>query len=149
MKGPSIQICTGAYLCWAALILLLPLNWLAGWAIAISIHETGHLVALKLCRVPVYELRIGMTGVRISTAPLTQVQELICAAAGPVCSFLPLIVWERLPAAALIGLVQGIFNLIPLYPLDGGRILRAVISLIRKKYIARNIPCKDRHLRVQ
>lgn len=132
MKRPDVHIRAGAYLCAAAAILLLPLNWLAGWMIAVTVHEAGHLAALGCFRVPIFELEIGFLGARISAGTMTPMQELLCAAAGPVCSFLLLAVAPQFPVAALIGLVQGLFNLFPVYPLDGGRMLRSVITMVQK-----------------
>lgn len=37
---------------------------------------------------------------------------------------------------AVLNFVVGVFNLIPAYPLDGGRILRSIIWLIRKDFLA-------------
>ena len=111
-------------------VLLLPMSWLLGWLLAVSVHECGHYLALKCCRVPVSEIRIGLLGANMFTAPLSPTQELICAAAGPIGSFLLLILADRLPIAAMIGLVQGVFNLLPFYPLDGGRMVRAAWKLL-------------------
>ena len=149
MSRPEIRIAAGAYLLGAVCVLMLPTNWLFGWLAAVTVHEAGHLAALFCCRVPVREIWIGISGAEISTGYLCPEQELVCAAAGPVCSLMLLLLANQFPVAALIGLVQGSFNLLPVYPLDGGRMLRAIMEILRKKRYSRKIPCKDSHLRVQ
>lgn len=134
MKHPDIQISAGAYLLWAGCILLLPLNWIIGWLVAVSVHEAGHLMALLCCRTPIYSLKIGCLGAEISTGPITAFQELLCAAAGPMCSLLLILSREKYPIIALLGFVQGIFNLLPVYPFDGGRMLRAAYCVIRDRF---------------
>lgn len=54
-------------------------------------------------------------------------KEALCALAGPVGSFSVVLLAEYFPEAALFGLVQGLYNLLPVYPLDGGRILRCLL----------------------
>jgi Zn-dependent protease len=63
----------------------------------------------------------------METTPLTPIQEAFCALAGPMGSFLVLLMSEVLPEAALCGLFQGAYNLLPIYPLDGGRISLCVL----------------------
>ena len=149
MRLPRIEISAGAYLGAALAVLMLPINWLAGWLIAVTVHECGHITAMWLCHIPIREIEIGPFGAKISAPELTPKQELMCAAAGPMCSFLLIVTAGWFPAAALIGTVQGLYNLLPVYPLDGGRIARAILFVIREKWDGRKIPCKDRYLRVQ
>ena len=56
------------------------------------------------------------------------VQEALSALAGPAGSFLMLLLCRVFPEAALWGTVQGLFNLLPVYPLDGGRVLRCAVG---------------------
>ena len=149
MRRPEIRITAGAYLLGAICVLMLPTNWLFGWLAAVTVHEAGHLAALFCCRAAVKKIMVGLRGVTISTGYITPEQELVCAAAGPFCSLMLLPFAARFPVTALIGLVQGSFNLLPIYPLDGGRMLRAIMEILRKRRSLRKIPCKDSHLRVQ
>lgn len=133
MKHPSLDISSGAYLAAACGILLLPLNWLLSAMLAALVHECGHLAALRCCGVQVFEIKVGAFGARITTEPMSPLQELVCAAAGPVCSLLLILFADTVAILAMIGFFHGIFNLLPVFPMDGGRILKALVEIIRQK----------------
>ena len=72
---------------------------------------------------------------------LSPVRELLAAAAGPVGSLSLMLMGRFFPRLALCGLVQGLFNLLPIYPLDGGRILRRALELALPDRAAAAITC--------
>lgn len=108
-------------------VLMLPLRWILGLIIAILCHEGGHLLALYLLGIPVMGIQGSLTGFRIVTYELTPGQEFLAAFAGPLFSFLLLLIRNIFPELAICGMVQGLFNLFPIYPSDGGRMLSAVL----------------------
>lgn len=116
------------------LLLLLPLNLLASVIIAAAIHECCHILMLRYFHVPVLRIKIGIGGAVIQTTPLPPKQELFCAAAGPFGSFLCLLLIRPFPLLAICALMQGLFNLLPVLPLDGGRILRSFCLCCFPKY---------------
>lgn len=98
--------------------------------LAAAFHECGHLAALGLAGVPVTALRIRMGGAVIVTPPMGYRQELLSAAAGPAASLLlAAVCWDAAELAARISAGLLIFNLLPVYPMDGGRILRSALAL--------------------
>ncbi len=121
------------YLFLPAAFLLLPLRWILGWCLAVSVHETGHYLALHICRIPIESLEITPFGIRMYTGSLTNREALLCALAGPLCGLLVIALSRFLPYTAICAFVQTIFNLIPIYPLDGGRALRAMLSILTSR----------------
>ena len=121
------EILPAAYVMAAAALLMLPLEWVITVGTAATIHEVGHLIALFFCLVPECRIQIGLFGAKIETGELLPVQEILCGLAGPAASF-SLLLWRRFPVLGLIGLIQGVFNLLPVYPLDGGRVLRVLLE---------------------
>lgn len=113
-------------------LLLIPLKWVLGAVLAAAVHELGHLAAVRACGGRVHAIEIGPTGARIETGPMEPGAELLCALAGPVAGGLVCLAWRWVPEAAVMALFQTAFNLLPIFPLDGGRAWRA----------ARNICCK-------
>jgi Zn-dependent protease/CBS domain-containing protein len=130
--------------------------WLMGAAtavllfVSVLLHELGHSVVAKHFGIPVPRITLFLFGgvSQIATEPADANKEFWMAAAGPAVSFaLAVIFWEvRLvlvgaPALfalvkymALLNLVLGAFNLIPGFPLDGGRVFRAIIWRISHNY---------------
>ena len=111
--------------------------------VSVLIHELGHsLVAQHLgMSVPRITLFIFGGVSEIAAEPPSAAAEFAMAIVGPLVSLaLAALFWELEPVVAfsdpllalteylaLINLVLGIFNLIPGFPLDGGRVLRAII----------------------
>lgn len=114
----------------AILLLTLPLPWILAAVLAAAFHEISHLLALRLTGTRIYRFRIGFLGAELETAPMDAKTELFCAAAGPVGSFSLLLLIHCCPRIAICGGVQGLFNLLPILPLDGGRILCSGMELL-------------------
>ena len=112
----------------ALLLLTLPLPWLAAAVTAAVIHEMGHLLILRLLGAGRSEIRVGCTGAKIHTAFSEPWRELVCAAAGPVVGLLLLPAARWFPRIAVCGLAQSVYNLLPVYPLDGGRMLHSALE---------------------
>lgn len=107
-------------------LLILPLKWLIAVCLAAGFHELCHYAAARLLGVTILSFSVGPGGCLLSTGPLTRRRELICAAAGPAGSLLLFFLIHHFPLLAICGLVQGVYNLLPIYPMDGGRILRCI-----------------------
>lgn len=107
----------------AAAILLVPISWLGAWGIAVAIHELGHFCALRICTKGIYEVNFSSRGIKLYTDDLGKVEG-ICALAGPVASLMVSMTWIPFPKLRICAFVQAVYNLLPVYPLDGGRILK-------------------------
>ena len=123
-----IRVQPSAYLMAAVLVLLLPLDWFAAAILAAAFHEAGHLAAIYMAGVRVDSVSIGFPGAQIRTGALGNRAEFFCAAAGPAASLLLLSLCRFFPKLAVCALVQGMFNLIPVHPMDGGRMLRCFLQ---------------------
>ncbi len=134
LSKSRLQLSGAALICAALAVLMLPLKWIIAAAAAALWHEFCHWAAVSLCGGKILHFRIGESGAVMESQPLSSVQSLICSLAGPVGSLSLLILVQLFPRTALCGLFQGVYNLLPIYPLDGGRALRtAAASLFTPK----------------
>jgi len=123
--------------------------WIVGAATAILmfasvlLHELGHSVVSLRYKVPVRSITLFVFGgvARVGAEPPSAIAEMWIAIAGPAVSFalaiffglLQPIVGAIAPLLALVKYlfyingVLALFNLIPGFPLDGGRIFRAFV----------------------
>ncbi|MEJ7849187.1 MAG: site-2 protease family protein [Pyrinomonadaceae bacterium] len=126
-----------------ALSLVLGLAVTGLFFVSIFLHEFAHAVAAKMEKLEVVEIVLHPFGglTRFRHEPETPRAEFRIAVAGPAASFIIAVVFVLLMAAAnasgldilaillfLLGLLNfliAVFNMLPGYPLDGGRVLRA------------------------
>lgn len=137
MKMPKISFSFAAMIC-----ILAWLNWSLCLSFLLSalIHELGHLAAMKLWRVPIEAMSIGAAGAKIRTGAMNHKQEIRCALAGPLTGIVfALCILRILPQTAVVSFLLSLINLLPLYPLDGGRVLRACLSLYFEEAKVRKI----------
>lgn len=103
-------------------------------------HELGHSLAAQKHGIIVMDIILWPLGgvARLKGAPQNPYQELIIAAMGPLASLLLAVItlpfWVLyqtviLDFALYANLCIGLINLVPVFPLDGGRILRAILNL--------------------
>ncbi len=124
-------------------------DWALGFVAAlllfvcVLIHELGHSIVAQLYGLRVPRITLFLFGgvSQIAAEPGSPGQEFWIAAIGPIVSFaLAAFFWEIEPllafvspwnaaaaCLALMNLVLALFNLIPGFPLDGGRVLRAAL----------------------
>jgi Zn-dependent protease/CBS domain-containing protein len=140
--------------------------WIVGAATAILmfvsvlLHELGHSVVALRYKIPVRSITLFIFGgvAQIGSEPPSAIAELWIALAGPATSFALAILFgllqpvvgalaPLLAIAKYLALINGslaLFNLIPGFPLDGGRVFRAIVwgithSLRRATLIAANV----------
>ena len=136
---------------------LLALLWLVGFVLCILLHELGHALAAKLAGVEVKSIIIWLLGglTNLERKPEKPLHNLAISAAGPLVNvflgfvfvavyillyvFAPrglepeLFIWvqtfiELCFSLALLNIILVVFNLLPIYPLDGGNIMHAVLD---------------------
>lgn len=110
----------------ALTILLLPLRWIICVILAAAFHEWCHYIAVKLCGGRVETLSVGNRGAVLYADDMSALKTLICTLAGPMGSLFLVLFIRWIPRIALCAMVQGLYNLIPIYPLDGGRAIRCI-----------------------
>lgn len=114
---------------------------------SVVLHELGHALVARSRGLPIVDISLYPFGgmARMAAPPRTTRDEILMAAAGPAVSLglgllLGALAWlTRNPTAWLlaeINLLLGAFNLLPALPMDGGRVLRAVLARRRGFYRA-------------
>jgi len=124
-----VSISAGAFLLGALLLLILPLKWLFAALCAALVHELCHLAAVKLTGGLVHEICIGRGGASIKIGPMDSGKELVCALSGPVGGLVLLLFVRWIPRIAICAAIHSVYNLLPIYPLDGGRALRCAAAM--------------------
>ena len=147
MWSDRIKITPAVPVLLAVLLLLFPSMLLLAIFFAALLHELGHYTALRLMEGHVKQLTITPLGVEMTVVgQLSYPKELALAAAGPAVNLLLAVLLSRLGArwesCYLFGgvhLVLGIFNLLPIMPLDGGMLLWNAVAWCIEPYTADRI----------
>lgn len=111
-------------------LLIVPLKWVIAVVLATLFHEFCHAFAIICSGGSVLCVDVGYFGIHMTVEPMHPAQELICAAAGPVGSLILVFLSPCFQELALCGFCHGVYNLLPLFPMDGGRCLRSILHLI-------------------
>lgn len=125
-----LGISAAACLFLATAILVLPVPWILAAIAAAVFHELCHIAAVYLCGGKISRLQIGVSGAVMEAEPMSRGKEWICALAGPLGSLLLLLFAKWIPRTAVCGAFHALYNLLPVYPLDGGRAFRCGAELI-------------------
>jgi Zn-dependent protease len=127
--------------------------WILGLGTALTyfacivLHELGHALVARAAGIPIRGITLFLFGgvAEMEDEPLSASSEFLMAIAGPaVSAVLAAIFWllsglVETPAVAFplrsvagINLLVLIFNLVPAFPLDGGRVLRSILWAVLK-----------------
>ena len=135
------------------------LFWVFGFLICIFLHEFGHMLAAQLVGVEVKSIVIWLLGgfTNLSRKAEKPVHHLVISAAGPLVNmflaflcvlFYIILSFVLLPSfqnveqflwiqtivnllfsLTIVNLVLVVFNILPIYPLDGGNILHSIMEI--------------------
>ncbi|MEL6344446.1 MAG: site-2 protease family protein, partial [Myxococcota bacterium] len=116
---------------------------------SVLLHELGHALTARHFGIDTQSITLYPFGgiAALTAEPQTPRAELWIAIAGPLVNFALAAIAAPLallavPGAALfagMNLVLGLFNLLPAFPMDGGRVLRAWLSRTRDNTSATEI----------
>lgn len=118
--------------------------------VSVLLHELGHSVVAMHYGIPVPRITLFIFGgvAQIAQEPAGPLSEFWIAIAGPVVSVLLAVIFGELETVfaalspllalakylALLNFVLALFNLVPGFPLDGGRIFRAILWGITRSF---------------
>ena len=94
--------------------------------LAVLIHESGHILAIYTVGMKVTRIGLELSGLKIEySGSESGKPDLVSALAGPIAGVVYYAVAIKMSDAfhlsAQLSLLYSLFNLLPVYPLDGGR----------------------------
>jgi Zn-dependent protease len=115
-------------------------------------HETAHSIVSKRTGIPVKSITLFILGgvAQISREASKPKNELFMSIAGPLCSAalggifyglaylfdgVNIYVSALCAYLSFANLILAVFNMIPGFPMDGGRVLRAIVWMVKKDYV--------------
>lgn len=112
---------------------------LVGLMLSVLAHELGHVAVARRFGIRTDEILLLAIGgaARMELRVVSPYTDLLVSLAGPAVSLLLGLTltsvgllwgWPALLLLGVANLVMGLFNLIPAFPMDGGRVLRAVLT---------------------
>jgi len=139
----ALRIHSALLFFWMVFLITGAAESLASSLLALLLHETGHLLAAKRQGQTIEEIEIAPYGAVITLANLEEaspLSALLTALAGPVFSLIGCFLAAALEQCGIFSfsfarlfakhnLLLLLLNLFPALPMDGGRMLRAVLSV--------------------
>ncbi len=100
---------------------------------SVALHELGHSVVARAKGGYIHEIVLYPFGgaAKISNIPKRPRDEILVALAGPAVSLLLALLFRQFELLLFLGYLNGMlffFNILPVFPMDGGRVLRATLT---------------------
>ncbi len=99
---------------------------------AVLIHESGHLLAMKLCGILPKGIKISLFNIEIVEKDrycAGHLSDIAVTSAGPIANIITYLITSQFsPAFASVNLFIGLFNLLPAASLDGGQLIYLFLS---------------------
>lgn len=133
MRKDRVTVTAGFLIVLAALLYLDRWNLLPPALAACALHELGHTAAILALGGRVGQLRLTAAGAALTPerrSMFSYGEEILIALAGPAVSLslAALLAWRGAYLFAGMNCAAGLFNLLPVAPLDGGRVLQCALS---------------------
>lgn len=140
MNGRRVTISLALTLAAAFIYYVVSIETAAAIALPVALHELSHIITLRFFGLKVKCVRAELTGLCIDYCGFAEPLAHIAAAfAGPAGGFIyayaaSLVARETgcawMELSAGISLLLSVFNLLPVLPLDGGRILLGLLTML-------------------
>lgn len=140
MNGRRVTISLALTLAAAFIYYVVSIETAIAIALPVAVHELSHIIALRFFGLKVKSVRAELTGLCIDYCGFAEpVVHIAAAFAGPAGGFIyayaaSLIARETgcawMELSAGISLLLSVFNLLPVLPLDGGRILLGILTML-------------------
>ncbi len=128
----KVQFAFSGYFCvvLALMLLVLPLRWILAAILAAMFHEACHWLAVRLCGGKLQTFYLGCSGAVMKIDSMSRGKVLFCTLAGPLGGLVLLLLARWLPRTAVCAAFHSAYNLLPIFPLDGGRALRYLSEML-------------------
>jgi len=103
--------------------------------LVLLLHEAGHLIAAISLGIRVRRIGVSWKGMYIVREAGPPLANMITTFAGPYLNLLLAVAWPAAPMFALMNLIFGLTNLIPLAGSDGQRALTILMKEFRQRAI--------------
>ena len=146
------------FICLVIAIVTKNIEKYAVFMLFIIIHEMAHLVTgivlgVKPKRIDVYALGLSLEFYSFGHITYKNLRRILIYIAGPLINFAIAIVLIILNDKTYldiiyINLILGFFNLLPIYPMDGGRILKQLLTIVKGEKASKIITNKVSNIAV-
>jgi stage IV sporulation protein FB len=130
MDNRKKTVSAGFCIMLSMMLLITPFPWLIAMITAAIFHEFCHWIAIRSFTATPSGLHLFSYSARITLPELSAGKELLCALAGPLGGLALFLLARWFPRLALCAMAQSVYNLLPIYPLDGGRALSCLLQMI-------------------